>query len=168
MDKEQQGPQSDSGEVETIAQPASLRDKVGIVPDGVPDPVEMADRAIEEQGKTYLERARDELAALRDAFDSGMDNPAGRADALCRMFTAAHDMKGQGRSFGYDMITSIASSLCVLLRDRTEMEDAGMKVVKVHVDALGVVFDHDLKGDGGEQGRMLLDRLSGLVTTHAD
>ena len=126
MDKEQQGPQSDSGEVETIAQPASLRDKVSIVPDGVPDPVAMADRAIEEQGKTYLERARDQLATLRDAFDSGMDNPAGRADALCRMFTAAHDMKGQGRSFGYDMITSIASSLCVLLRDHAEMEDAGM------------------------------------------
>ncbi len=167
MDNERQGPQSGSGEVEIIAQPVSLRDKVSVVPDGAPDPVEMADRAAEDHGKTYLERARDELVALREAFDSGMDNPAGRAGALRRMFTVAHDMKGQGRSFGYEMITSIASSLCALLRGRTGMEDAGMQVVKLHIDALGVVFDHDLKGDGGEQGRMLLDRLSGLVTTHA-
>ncbi len=167
MDKEQQGPQSGSGEVEIIAQPVSLRDKVSVVPDGMPDPVEMADRASEEQGKTYLERARDELVALREAFDSGMDNPAGQADALRRMFTAAHDMKGQGSSFGYEMITTIASSLCALLHDRTEMEDAGMKVVNIHINALGIVFDHDLKGDGGEQGRILIGRLSGLVTTHA-
>lgn len=168
MDNQRQAPQSGGGEVEITAQPVSLRDKVSIIPDGAPDPVERAIQASEAHGKTYLSCARDDLVALREAFDSGMDNPPGRADALRRMFTAAHDLKGQGRTFGYDMITSISSSLCDLVRDRTEMEDTGMKVVKLHVDALGVVFDHDLKGDGGEQGRMLLDRLSGLVDTHAD
>lgn len=164
MEEQHQSPGPAGDEAEIIVQPSPLRDKVSLLRDGEADPVALAEKEVEEQGKTYLDRARDELLELRDAFASGMADAACRPDALRRMFTVAHDMKGQGKSFGYDMITSIGSSLSELLRDRTEMEDSGMKVVKLHIDALGVVFDHDLKGEGGEQGRLLLARLSGLVS----
>ncbi len=167
MDNDRQQPQSDDEEVEFIAQPGSLRDKVGIIKPGDPDPLEAADQAVADQSIGYLDRARDELAALRGAFERGMGAPADRSEALHGMFTAAHNLKGQGKSFGYDTITKIASSLCELLRDRSEMEDAGMKIVKMHIDSLAVVFEHDLRGDGGASGRKLLDRLSDLVASRA-
>ncbi len=162
MDESNAGRHGGGGEATFISQPNSLKNKVGIVPKDAPDPVAMAEQVIADHGVNYLERAGCELVALREAFDRGMARTAHRADALGRMFTLAHDMKGQGESFGYEMITKIAASLCDLLRDRTEMADAGMKVIKIHMDALAIVFEHDLKGDGGAHGRKLMDRLSTL------
>ena len=43
--------------------------------------------------------------------------------------------------------------------------DDGMWVINTLMDALMVMFDHDLKGDGGELGRSLADRLRDLLTS---
>jgi len=100
---------------------------------------------------------------LRTAFDHAMNQPAERSGALGRLFGIAHNMKGQGGSFGYDLITSIGSSLCECLRGREAATDELMRVIKAHIDGLAVVFEHDLKGDGGELGQRLAERLRGLV-----
>lgn len=167
MDNDHHEPRPAGEKAEIIAQPVSLRDKISLVPEGDPDPIEAADQAVADQADTYLDNARDQLVELRETFDGSMAEPTSRPDALRGIFTVAHNLKGQGKSFGYDMITDIAASLCEILRDRTEIGESGMKVVKIHIDALGVVFDHDLRGDGGTQGRMLLDRLSGLAGSRA-
>lgn len=167
MDEQHGAPRASGEAAEVIDQPDPLLSKVGVVAEGAPDPIAMADKAVEEQGKFYLDRSRDDLASLRAVFERGMGDCADRSDALRSMFALAHNMRGQGGSFGYHMVTDIASSLCDLLRDRTDLTDAAMKIVKLHIDALGIVFEHDLKGDGGAQGRKLLERLSGLAAGRA-
>lgn len=151
-------------EVEIIAQPAPLRSKVRMVGPDDPDPVEAAERAMAGGSIAFLDHARGDFAILRRICDEIATRPDEPGDALSRMFGLVHNLKGQGKSFGYDMITEISASLCELLRGQTRIEPSDAKIVMVHVDALGVVFEHDLKGDGGDQGRLLLRRLSGLVS----
>ncbi len=76
-------------------------------------------------------------------------------------------MKGQGASFGYELVSTIGSSFCDFLRGREAVSDDAMLIIKAHMDALMVVFEHNLKGDGGELGLSLADRLRGLVTSHS-
>jgi hypothetical protein len=154
-------------EFEVIAPPNALMGKVRVEADGnAVDLIARADAAIANQSEFYLNRAREELDGLCAAYDHAMDDPAERAGALDRMFGIAHNMKGQGGSFGYDLVTSIGSSLCECLRGREAATDEIMRVIKAHIDGLAVVFEHDLKGDGGALGQRLADRLRGLVTAN--
>jgi hypothetical protein len=151
-------------EVEVIAPPNALMGKVRVEADGdAADLITRADAAVANQSEFYLNRARGEVDGLRTAFDHAMNQPAERSGALGRMFGIAHNMKGQGGSFGYDLITSIGSLLCECLRGREAATDELMRVIKAHIDGLAVVFEHDLKGDGGELGQRLAERLRGLV-----
>ncbi len=128
MDEQHGAPRAGGAAAEVIDQPEPLLRKVGVVAEDAPDPIAMADRAVAEQRKFYLDRSRDDLASLRAAFARAMADCAERSDALRSMFALAHDMRGQGGSFGYHMVTDIAGSLCDLLRDRTDLADARMSV----------------------------------------
>lgn len=167
MDRAQDGSERATDDVEVFPQPNALRDKVRVLRPGEPDPVQRADRAVAEQGKAFLDHAREELSALRDACAEIERAPGDMSGVIARIFTIVHDLKGQGRSFGYDMITDISASLCELVRDCTVLDPSDIKIVRVHIDSLAVVFEHDLRGGGGEQGRHLLERLSGLVASRS-
>jgi CheY-like chemotaxis protein len=78
----------------------------------------------------------------------------------------AHDVKGQAGSFGYRLATDIAHSLVRALTP--VLEDFGRRVdrqlalrhlLSAHVDALKLIANQRIKGDGGDEGRDLLDEL---------
>lgn len=156
-------------DAEIIEVPNSMRDKVRISDGGeVSELFRAAEQAIAEQGRDYLGYVAQDHTALRAALDGAIGDPARRSDDLNRIFGLVHNMKGQGKSFGYDMITTIAGSLCEFLRKGDgDTSDRAMQIVKAHVDAIGVVIDHRLKGDGGPLGRKLVGRLQGLVAAHS-
>lgn len=158
-----------SDDAEIIEVPNSLRDKVRMSDGGdVSELVRAAEQAIAEQARDYLGYVEQDHSALCAALDAGTGDPARRSDALSQIFGLVHNMKGQGKSFGYDMITTIGASLCEFLRkDDTDTGDRAMQVVKAHIDAIGVVVEHRLEGDGGPLGRKLVQRLQGLVAAHS-
>jgi hypothetical protein len=78
---------------------------------------------------------------------------------MAALYAGTHELKGMGGNFGYPIVTDIASLLCKYLQDQ---EEPDMRVITLHVDSLKLVFDHNLGGDGGEEGRILVERLAKL------
>ncbi|MDD9878029.1 MAG: hypothetical protein OXR84_11370, partial [Magnetovibrio sp.] len=62
------------------------------------------------------------------------------------MFDIAHEIRGQGGTFGFDLISTIGDSLCKFLDGRARLAGVELEVIKVHILAMKAVFRQDLSG----------------------
>ena len=83
--------------------------------------------------------------------------PRGGADAglVGELHGVAHNIKGQGAAFGYDLMTSLGEALCLLTRDKSALDPGAMASVAALIDACRVVLDERLVGSGGAYGAQL-------------
>ena len=130
----------------------------------LPDAVREAEEAIAALAATFVVWTGENLQAARAALAEAMEAPSDNQDAVHRIFGIAHDMKGQGGSFDYHLVTAIAGMLCDYVRDTKEPLDTPyLKVVEAHLSALGFVLDRAITGSGGEIGRKLEDKLRDIT-----
>ena len=126
-----------------------------------------------------LRRAEAAVAAMRDEYLAWLRQDVARFEALLRqaqggaggdgggaaieaMLRIAHDMRGQGGTFGFPRVSEVAASLCRLLRGRkaiapslaADLDLAGRHIAAVH--AL-------LAEDSGKDGRDLVAGLERAV-----
>ncbi len=83
--------------------------------------------------------------------------------ALKEIFQIVHDIKGQGGSFGYQMMTEIGTHLCRFVESLESANPEEIGVVELHVDALRLVIADNMKGDGGAAGVSLFKGLEMVV-----
>jgi chemotaxis protein histidine kinase CheA len=115
------------------------------------------DEVLERMRERYLVWATADLAALRALVEqAGRLGAPERGPAAHDIFRRAHDIKGQGGSFNYPLMTRIGGALCRLLKERPELDDDALAVVLAHVEAMETVVVRRLEGDGGEVGTALL------------
>ncbi len=120
---------------------------------------EAAINALKGEYADQLRADADQLAGIFGAVDS--TNPD--KSTLEDLFALSHNLKGQAGSFGYDLVTSIAASLCDLLREQgDEICVRDLKIIGQHVQVLGRVVDKGIVGDGGETGHKIVESLRGL------
>src|SRR5690606_28491972 len=101
-----------------------------------------------------------DLATARAELDRLARNE-GDLQSVKTIFRVVHDLKGQGGTFGYALITAIAAPLCDFLRDaKTVPSGVQLDVIKAHLMALAVVIRKDIKGDGDEVARELVQTLT--------
>jgi len=81
------------------------------------------------------------------------------ASGLKAAHGVAHDIKGQGATFGYKLVTDIAAMLCRYLQNAASVGSYDPDVIEAHVQALKTVVDNRVKGDAGELGREILATL---------
>ncbi len=74
---------------------------------------------------------------------------------LGRLRAQVHDLKGQGTSFGYPLVTEFGQSLSHLLAEGVMPDAAVLSRIALHGDLLTAVAAHRLRGDGGEAGLAL-------------
>ena len=125
-----------------------------------PDVLEKAEQVIAGMAGDYIHWAREDIEKLSGVFDTLAADPS--EENLDSVFQIAHDMKGQGGSFGYDLVTAIGHELCRFIEKVEEggvIGPAQVGAVKVHIDAIRRVINDDMKGDGGQQGAQLLTGL---------
>lgn len=123
-----------------------------------------AEAAVADLAKGYAAWALADVAKARAALASAAEDPAGRAQQVEALFRIAHDLKGQGASFGFPLITQIGQSLCVLTRDRARDYQAGhLELAKSHLDAIELVLTKGIKGEGGKVGAELVAKLERRV-----
>jgi len=122
-----------------------------------------------------LARAEAAVAALRDAYRMQLAEDVERlftlweelqaglsmADFLKRVHEVAHDVKGQGGSFGYGLATDIGASLCAHARGE-EGASSAPNILHLHFRMLRAVSQRDLAGDGGESGNRFRAKLAQL------
>jgi hypothetical protein len=111
----------------------------------------------------YTEWARIDVNHTQTLLDGAKKGPEGRREQLDLLYAAMHNIKGQGTSFGYPLVTRIGQSLCRLIAPGRAVDDAGLKIAQAHLDALKLVLDQKIAGKGGEVGDQLAARLEGLT-----
>jgi hypothetical protein len=125
------------------------------------DMLARAEAAVAEMAAGFPDWATQDLLQMREvAATLRAHRSAEQGQAL---YVLAHDMKGQGGSFGYPLISTIAGSLCRLLHRRTAFEPRHLAAIDAHLDAAGTVLARRMSGDQGPAGATLTTELQTLV-----
>jgi hypothetical protein len=122
-----------------------------------------AQAAVADLAKSYAPNTIIDLDRCATLLKTARENPAARASSVKDLYGIAHNIKGQGGSFGYPLVTRIGDSLCTLVRQERDFSDADLGVIQAHLDALRLILAKDIKGEGGEVGAKLAARLETMV-----
>ena len=147
----------------------TLNSKVTVGGPGAVDEamLEKAEQVIQGMSEDYLKWAKEDLLRLAKAFAtlkaSGGKSPdtAAQLDAI---FSVSHDIKGQGGSFDFQLMTIVGNQLCRFIENLNGKADANaIEVIELHVGALQAVMANKLKGDGGDIGKKFLSGLEQVI-----
>jgi Hpt domain len=122
-----------------------------------------AQAAVADLAKTYVPSTLADLERCLALLKTAREQPASRSDSIRDLYGIAHNIKGQGSSFGYPLVTRIGHSLCTLTRQERAFSDADLAAIQAHLDALRLILVKEIKGEGGELGAKLAARLEGMV-----
>jgi chemotaxis protein histidine kinase CheA len=123
--------------------------------------VASAQAAVAGLADKYIGWVNDDLARLDAAIAAVTDGQ--NADALRDVYGVAHDIKGQGSTFGYHLITEIGQLLCRYTERAIERKKVDRTVIDAHVEAMRTVVDNRIQGPAGELGREIIDALKGVA-----
>ncbi len=155
--------------VEVIIAPGSLRDKVKVTGSGPIDtaPIQRAERALEQLSVAFDSWLTEEVEALTRARDvvraKGLSE-----DTRKELHRAAHDLKGQGETYGYPLITIVCSTLCKLLESAIEPDLIPLDIINHHVDAVRNMEKMKIKSDDHPQSLAVSNRLYDVVIEFAN
>ena len=138
--------------------------QTGTGDDGVPDAVKDAEAAVAALADSFLEWITEDIDKAKKSLETAKDKPGDNQAELRGIFEVVHNVKGQGGSFGYHLLTKIGGSLCNYLRaEKASASEKQLKVISAHFAAMDFVLDKDIKGDGGDAGNQLTAKLSQLI-----
>lgn len=134
--------------------------------DGIdPETLARAQAMIASMRDDYLTWAQEDLTALFAALDALDGNTGDPAATKAEVFRVAHDMKGQGGSFGFALITIVGNGLCRFLEKTGDPLTANQRAtVRAHAESLRHILAERIEGDGGEAEAAMLDRLDQMRT----
>src|SRR5689334_16331813 len=124
-----------------------------------------AQAAVADLAKTYAPNTLADLDRCAALLKAAREDASTRGASVKDLYGIAHNIKGQGSSFGYPLVTRIGHSLCTLVRQERDFSDADLGVMQAHLDALRLILVKDIKGEGGETGAKLAARLENMVKT---
>lgn len=104
------------------------------------DMIKRAEKAVEELASQYSGWATEDIVKLRGLLSEAENDPATHDDRLHAIYRIAHDMRGQGSTFGFPLVTRIAGLLCTYLKTPDE-GDVALNTVRAHIDALEKVIE---------------------------
>ncbi|HEX6980531.1 MAG TPA: response regulator [Alphaproteobacteria bacterium] len=106
--------------------------------------------------------AQRQLNTLIDAF-ARLGPGAATDENLKTVYRIAHEIKGQGGTFGYTLLSRLADILCRYIRTVENVDTRAIAIMQAMVDAITTVISQRLEGDGGEVGREILRGLHQLT-----
>lgn len=117
---------------------------------GGPSPAQAIMRALnaaEDLMGEYQGWAVDDLEALWQEFIEVAKTGNVGTDKIEDMFNKAHEIRGQGGTFGFPLVSTIGDSLCKFMDGRAHLAGVELEVIKVHILAMKAVFRQGLQGD---------------------
>lgn len=154
-----------SDDSEIITPPTNLQSKVQKGGPGAVDldAIERAEQVIANLADDYINWAKEDLVKLEDAYKKLKEGKGNQKELLQGVFNVAHDMKGQGGSFGFELMTAVGDKLCRLVEKLDKVGPKEIEKIRIYVDAMQVIISRGLKGDGGSEGKQLLMGLEVMV-----
>ena len=104
----------------------------------------------------YLDSVAEDIRKIDEAFKKLEAATGDRKEELMGVFQTALVLKGEGGSFGYDLMTTIGNELCRLIEKLDKAGPKEVEAIKLHIDSMKLVISNDIKGDGGDTGKEML------------
>ena len=82
---------------------------------------------------------------------------------LKEMYGVSFELKGQGSSAGYNLITRLGDSLCRYLEAQKQPGAKEIAIMKAHVDSISVIMARAIKGDNNPIGMAIVAELEKVV-----
>lgn len=155
-------------EVWNFRLPNSLKEKVGGLGQSGPGEIpvgllEEAENQLERAQLDFTEWALGYLKNLSSLCEEAKGKEGGRGKYFEEINLLAHELRGQGGTFGYPLISMFGKMLFECTGEGCKETDAAVEIVKCHIDAMRAVLRDKVAGDGGETGRALLKHLKHAV-----
>lgn len=128
--------------------------------------IRQAEAAVEDFGKNFHERAIADIEILEENLRLARGNDSEQEVYFSNIFSRAMDLKGQGGSFGFDLITEIGDSLKNFTGMRDKANPRDVEIITAHVDAMKVVLTNNIRGGGGEIGGAIVAGLRQLTDSY--
>ena len=130
------------------------------------DALAKAEEALASASQDYPQWALQTVAQMTALHKQCQQPDAATIELFDRLRRMAHDLKGQGGTFGYPLVTSIAQSLHRFVSPGEKATVTRLEIIKSHIDALRVVLKEQIKSEGGDSGKMLLAGLQAAIRKH--
>ncbi len=149
--------------------PNALRDKAsgghsgggkGEIPS---DLLEEAEQQLQRAALDFASWATEYLAKLTDLCTQALLQPGRRNEYFGEIHELALELRGQGGTFGYPLISLIGKMLFDVTHDGCREDDNAVEIVKCHVDSMRAILREKVAGDGGEQGKALVAGLRASI-----
>lgn len=126
--------------------------------------LEKAEETFRKMAEDYPDWVNQSLQRLREEFEAaGAKPPESRTPNFHRINQMAHELKGQGGTFGYPLISTFGKSLHEFTGASAGTTDAHMEIIKSHIDAMQAVIKGRIAGNGGAVGAELVKTLERAI-----
>lgn len=160
--KKLQWPQYEVIEVKNVLKKKAL--VPGNPQEAVATATRQADRAMRQlsaQFPLWMKSESERLFALREELAE-----KGASEAMMdRLFTCAHDIKGQATLFGYPVAAMIGKLLADLIERAPDPCQIPLPVIDQHIDTIRAIVRQDLRGEGNAQTKNIIQGLHVLDHT---
>lgn len=127
------------------------------------DVLEAAEQSLERAALDFTIWAQDYLARLSDLCTQALLEPGRRNNQFAEINQVALELRGQGGTFGYPLISVFGKMLFDATMEGCREDDSQVEIVKAHIDAMRAVLREKISGDGGEIGLALKKTLEDAV-----
>jgi chemotaxis protein histidine kinase CheA len=133
------------------------------------DALEKAMKEMKQAEEDYPDWVQKTLTELQADHKTMVDNEdkAGRHKIMKKIGNVAHELKGQGGTFGYPLISIFGKSLNEMTLGAVAVGDNQLELVKSHIDLMRAVINDRLAGDGGEIGNALVASLQQAIKKYS-
>lgn len=120
-----------------------------------------ASQVLAELSQDYILQVKKDIMVMHDLLNRAETvSPQKRGELIQNdFFLKMHDLKGQGSTFGYPLLTEIGAAVCDLLRHKKGFSGLDITLLKRYVNDADRVIQENLTGDGGPKGAEIRNRL---------
>jgi len=148
--------------------PNYLKDKAGGL--GMSGPCDLpleflqeAEEQLQRAALDFTQWAHDYLKKLSLLCDKALGGTGSRVETFEEINLLAHELRGQGGTFGYPLITTFGKMLYDATGQNCRQDDIAVELVQAHIDAMRAVLRDKVSGDGGAIGHELKLSLEAVV-----
>jgi len=131
------------------------------LPDDLAAMADAAGAALAGMGEEFAAGAQGDTGTLKQHLEKAAQSVDDEdfQQSMASAFGIAHDLKGQGTTFGYNLVTEIADLLCTLTRPQNNPKRESLPQMQACAQALYDVLAGRIEGDGGAIGTRLRQEL---------
>jgi hypothetical protein len=161
---------NNGSDVQIIEPDYRLKEKIGnvdvkqIFTDEV---IKKAQGKIENSRDNFLGWVAEDIEKLEKLYNAAIADLESCKLHIVELEKIADKIKAQAGTFGFNLATSVAKSLCNFCNKHKVIKNTHLIVIRKHIDTLSVIFKNKIEGDGGVVGTALHDGLKKLVEKYS-